>query len=203
MVRPKTAVPSFDKSPARPRGPPQGSDTTGPGAYDAGKKFGNDIKPMTIGRKRPQPPKESDKNPGAGNYDPDRGMGLTKPKVPGCDMGKSPSRPSTFAKPGSDPYGGPDPGTYDAVRKFGGDVKPMTIGVKRPKKFTSDAPGPDAYQPSRGDHLTKPKVPGVDMGKSPSRPSTFAKPGTDADGGPGTYDTGKKFMDDVKPFTIG
>ena len=158
---------------------------------------------MTIGRKRPEPPKESDKNPGAGNYDPDRANGLIKPKCPGVDMGKSPSRPSTFAKPGSDPYGGPDPGSYDAVRKFGNDVKPMTIGVKRPKKFTTDAPGPDAYQPQRGDTLTKPKTPGVDMGKSPSRPATFAKPGTDADGGPGTYDAGKKFMDDVKPFTIG
>ena len=60
-------------------------------------------------------------------------------------MGKSPSRPSTFAKPGIDLDSSPAPGTYDAPLKFGKDVKPMTIGVKRPKKFTTDAPGPDAY----------------------------------------------------------
>ena len=46
-------------------------------------------------------------------------------------MGKSPSRPSTFAKPGSDELGGP--GQYDLPNaRFGSDVKPMTIGAKRP-----------------------------------------------------------------------
>ena len=145
VIRPKSAVPSFDKSPARPRGPPPGTDNVGPGVYDTGKKFGKDIKPMTIGRKRPQPLDDRTRNPGAGNYNPDHNF--NKPKCPGVDMGKSPSRPSTFAKPGSDPYSGPAPGTYDAPKKFGNDVKPMTIGVKRPKKITTDAPGPDAYNP--------------------------------------------------------
>ena len=49
--------------------------------------------------------------PDAGNYSPERAEALTKPKVPTVDMGKSPSRPTSFAKPGSDDLGGP--GTYD------------------------------------------------------------------------------------------
>lgn len=61
--------------------------------------------------------------------------------------------------------------------------------MKRPKKSpTEDNPGAGNYNPERAENLTKPKVPAVDMGKSPSRPSTFAKPGSDEDGGPGTYD---------------
>ena len=40
------------------------------------------------------------------------------------------------------------------------------------------------------------------MGKSPSRPVSFAKPGSDAAGGPGEYDDHKKFGDNVVSFTI-
>ena len=43
------------------------------------------------------------------------------------------------------------------------------------------------YSPERAEALTKPKVPQVDMGNTPSRPVSFAKPGTDASGGPGSY----------------
>ena len=102
-------------------------------------------------------------------------------------MGKSPSRPQTIENPGADASIGP--GAYDTGKKFGDDVKPFTIGMKRPKKSpTEDNPGAGNYNPERAENLTKPKVPAVDMGKSPSRPSTFAKPGSDEDGGPGTYD---------------
>ena len=80
------------------------------------------------------------------------------------------------------------------------DVKPITIGQKRPKKLEKDNRD---YSPDRAETITKTKCPNVDMGKSPSRPVSFAKPGTEASGGPGQYDAGKKFMDDVKPITIG
>ena len=40
------------------------------------------------------------------------------------------------------------------------------------------------------------------MGKSPSRPVSFAKPGSEADGGPGTYDDHKKFGDNVPSIRI-
>ena len=93
-------------------------------------KFGADVKPITIGRKRPERSPLMD-NPGAGSYAPENADNLTRPKCPNVDMGKSPSRPSTFAKPGSDELGGP--GQYDLPNaRFGSDVKPMTIGARRP-----------------------------------------------------------------------
>ena len=51
-------------------------------------------------------------------------------------MGKSPARPSTFAKPGYDTA--PAPGTYDDGKRFNSRVKPMTIGRSRSNKL----PGP-------------------------------------------------------------
>ena len=95
-------------------------------------------------------------------------------------MGKSPSRPSTFAKPGTETSGGP--GTYDAGKKFMDDVKPMTIGKKRPQKLDFDNRD---YSPERAETVTKHRGPTIDMGKSPSRPANFAKPGHSDVGGPG------------------
>ena len=95
-------------------------------------------------------------------------------------MGKSPSRPISFAKPGTEASGGP--GTYDVPQP---EVKSFKIAEKRPAKIENDNRN---YSPERAEALTKTKVPQVDMGRSPSRPVDFSKPGTDASGGPGTYD---------------
>ena len=114
--------------------------------------------------------------PAATNYNPQRAEKLTKPKVPGVDLGKSPSRPQTIEVPGTDASAGP--GAYDTGKKFGADVKTFTIGMKRPKKVCEPNPGAGTYEPQRAEVLTKPKTPAVDMGKSPSRPISFAKPGT-------------------------
>ena len=81
------------------------------------------------------------------------------------------------------------------------DVKPITIGVKRPQKIESDNRD---YSPERAEALTKAKVPQVDMGNTQSRPESFAKPGTDASGGPGAYgDNIVDFGKDCKNVTIG
>ena len=46
-------------------------------------------------------------------------------------MGNSPSRPVSFAKPGTDASGGP--GSYgDNIVNFGKDCKNVIIGEKRP-----------------------------------------------------------------------
>ena len=132
----------------------------------------DDVKPITIGRKRPERNPLMD-NPGAGSYDTGAAENLTRPKAPGVDMGKSPSRPSTFAKPGSDELGGP--GQYDLPNaRFGSDVKPMTIGAKRPHKVGNDVPDAGSYNPSAADGLTKPKAPAtIDMGRAPvARPKS-------------------------------
>ena len=86
-------------------------------------------------------------------------------------MGKSPSRPSTFAKPGYDTA--PAPGTYDDGKRFNSNVKPMTIGRSRPRKVTTDAPGAGTYEPQRAEAFTKTKAPNYDMGRSPMRPNNF------------------------------
>ena len=63
--------------------------------------------------------------------------------------------------------------------------------------------GPGAYDPERADSLTKSKMPNIDMGGSPSRPSSFAK-GGDVNVAPGQYDDRNyKFGNSAKGFTIG
>ena len=183
------------KSPSRPStfAKPGTDADGGPGTYDSPVKFGKDVKTFTIGEKRHERIENDPRD-----YSPERGEALTKAKTPNIDMGKSQSRPSTFAKPGTDADGGP--GTYDSPVKFGKDIISFKIGEKRPERIDNDNRD---YSPERAEALTKAKTPNVDMGKSPSRPSTFAKPGTDADGGPGTYDSPVKFGDNVKPFKIG
>lgn len=87
-------MPRFDKAPPRPANyGNRTADSPAPGQYDDGKRFNSNIKPITIGKRRNDPRTTKDENPGAGNYNPERGEMLTKPKVPGVDMGKSPSRP--------------------------------------------------------------------------------------------------------------
>ena len=36
--------------------------------------------------------------------------------------------------------------------------------------------GPGAYDPDKADRMTKPKIKNIDLGKSASRPKSFAKP---------------------------
>ena len=62
--------------------------------------------------------------------------------------------------------------------------------------------GPGAYSPERADGLTKQKIPNINMGGSPARPTSFAK-GGDVNVAPGQYDDGKRFNDGVKSFKIG
>ena len=62
--------------------------------------------------------------------------------------------------------------------------------------------GPGAYDPDRADGQTKPKMPNINMGQSPSRPASFAV--GDPSIGPGQYNDGKGFgKDNTKSFRIG
>ena len=49
--------------------------------------------------------------------------------------------------------------------------------------------GPGAYEPELAENLTKTRTVNIDMGKSPSRPTSFAK-GGDVNVAPGQYDDG-------------
>ena len=102
--------------------------SVGPGQYDDGKRFNSNVKPMRIGEKRPEKPREG---MGPGAYDPDRADALTKSKSPNINMGSSPSRPHSFAKGGDVNVA---PGQYDDGIRFNSNVKPMRIREKRPEK---------------------------------------------------------------------
>ena len=94
------------------------------------------------------------------------------------------------------------PGQYDDGIRFNTGIKPFKIGEKREKPIPKTA-GPGDYSPERGDSLTKTKTPNIDLGKSPSRPNTFAVAGHEHATSPGQYDDGVRFNTGVKSFTIG
>jgi len=62
--------------------------------------------------------------------------------------------------------------------------------------------GPGAYDPEKADAVTRTKIATINMGSSPSRPSSFAK-GGDVNVAPGQYDDGIRFNSNVKSFKIG
>ena len=86
-------------------------------------------------------------------------------------MGTSPARPDSFAK-GADISVAP--GQYDDGIRFNSNVKGFKIGEKREEKIKISA-GPGTYSPERAECLTKTRSANINMGTSPSRPSTFAK----------------------------
>ena len=61
--------------------------------------------------------------------------------------------------------------------------------------------GPGTYDPDRADGVTKPKMPNINMGSSPSRGSFIRRDDTNL--GPGQYEDGQGFDRGVKTFTIG
>ena len=72
--------------------------------------------------------------------------------------------------------------------RFNSNVKGFKIAEKRETR-TIETMGPGAYDPDAADRLTKPKMPNITMGATPSRPVSFAKVG-DFDVAPGQYDDG-------------
>ena len=122
---------------------------------------------------------------GPGTYSPERAEGLTKSKTPNINMGSTPSRPTSFAKGGDVNVA---PGQYDDGMRFNDNVKSFKIGEKRPEK-PREGMGPGTYSPERADGMTKSRAVNIDMGKSPSRPHSFAQ-GGDVNVAPGQYDDG-------------
>ena len=74
------------------------------------------------------------------------------------------------------------PGQYDDGIRFNSNTKTFTIGEKRAERVV-ETMGPGTYSPDRADGVTKPKMPNINMGKSPSRGSFVKKDGLDV--GPG------------------
>jgi len=163
-----------------------------PGQYDDGIRFNSNVKSFRIGEKRSEKVVEG---MGPGAYSPERADGLTKTKIANINMGSSPAR---VTKRNDIDVA---PGQYDDGIKFNSNVKSFRIGEKRAEKMT-ESMGPGAYSPERADAVTKTKIVNINMGSSPSRPSTFAR-GGDVNVAPGQYDDGMRFNSNVKSFRIG
>lgn len=89
------------------------------------------------------------------------------------------------------------PGLYDQQFKtMGSESKGFKIGERRDSPDRNDSPGPCKYEPS--DKLTKDNGKAYDMGKASQRAQTRQEMSP----GPGTYDSPKKFGDDVKSVKI-
>ena len=80
------------------------------------------------------------------------------------------------------------PGQYDDGMRFNSNVKSFKIGEKREERI-ADTMGPGSYDPVRAENMTKSRTVNIDMGKSPSRPHSFAQ-GGDVNVAPGQYDDG-------------
>jgi len=109
--------------PARPSSLAKGLDMdVAPGQYNDGIRFNSGVKSFKIGQKRDS---RIETSAGPGTYDHTRADRLTKQKMPNCNMGSSPARPSSFAK-------GLDmdvaPGQYDDGKRFNSGVKSFKIG---------------------------------------------------------------------------
>ena len=163
-----------------------------PGQYDDGIKFNSNVKSFRIGEKRTEIVTET---MGPGAYDHERADTVTKTKIANIDMGSSPAR---ITKRNDVDVA---PGQYDDGVRWNSNVKSFRIGEKRTEKMT-ESMGPGAYSPERADAITKTKMVNINMGSSPSRPSTFAR-GGDVNVAPGQYDDGKNFGSDTKAFRIG
>ena len=98
---------------------------------------------------------------------------MTKSRAVNIDMGRSPARPSSFAKGGDVNVA---PGQYDDGIRFNSNVKSFKISEKREERIV-ETMGPGAYDHERADNLTKSKSPNINMGGSPARPASFAQGG--------------------------
>lgn len=202
MTKTKTSTTiNMASSPGRPGTFAKKNDyDVSPGQYDdRNYQFGSNSKGFTIGEKRETRVSES---MGPGSYNPERGESMTKTKTTTTiNMASSPSRPNTFAKASDVNVA---PGQYDDRQyDFSKNVKSFTIGEKRETRVT-DSMGPGSYNPEKGEAMTKTKTTTtINMGSSPSRPSTFAK-SNGYDVAPGQYeDRSYQFGNNAKGFTIG
>jgi len=196
ITKPKLHNITMGNSPSRPATFAKSGDVNvAPGQYDDGIRFNSGVKGFKIAEKRPERRVNETQGPGA--YEPDRADGQTKPKMPNITMGGSPSRPASFAKSGDVNVA---PGQYDDGIRFNSGVKGFKIAEKREHRV-AETMGPGAYDPEVADKMTKPKMPNITMGGSPSRPASFAKSG-DVNVAPGQYDDGIRFNSGVKGFKI-
>jgi len=154
----------------------------GPGTHHEEKPFAAGVKGrVDMGSKYKFVPKEG---PAPGQYDPTKGMKLTKPKeYEAFIMGEEKSKDGVLLD-GSRPSreGGNDPGKYDGhLKPIGSDLKRVDFGS--PYKFVpKEGPAPGQYEDAS--NFTKPKVPAVII-REDLVPEKRAKEQTPA---PGSYD---------------
>ena len=123
---------------------------------------------------------------------------MTKTKIVNIDMGKSPSRPTSFVKAGEDVA----PGQYDDGMRWNSNSKSFKIGEKRSQKIEMTA-GPGQYEVDKANSVTQTRVKSAIIPAEKARPETFANKSTIDNVGPGQYDDGVRWNSNAKSFTIG
>ena len=106
----------------------------GPGAYDDGKKFGDDAKTFKI--REPSREKPADPNGGPGQYNPNDSP--TKYRNPEIDFGKQSDKPRGIPVVESNV----GPGAYHDNKRFGDDAKTFKIRDPSPSKPADPSGGP-------------------------------------------------------------
>jgi len=167
----------------------------GPGAYSAGKNFGDDVKSFEIRGKAPE--QKPNGVPGVGHYSPESSP--TRFRNPAVKI-RPPSRTLSQNNMKPDDANNIGPGSYNDGKDFGTGAKTFKIHDKPAERQPVHGVGPGEY--SLDDKATKHRNPSAFINKDsnkPERPSSQNNTSI----GPGAYDAGKSFGDDVKTFKIG
>ena len=116
-----------------------------------GQSFGDNLKAMTIGAKRPERLQVS---PGPGEYDTGRADSQTKSRSPAAvNFDKRTGREESPAK-----FDGPEPESLPRFYQWPKELPIYTIAEKRPEK-PKEGPGPGEYD--LDDSATKPRTTGM------------------------------------------
>ena len=147
------------------------SSEVGPGAYDTSKPFGSDVKIVKITAPSRVPRKEE--SPGPGVYKVEDADKFTRTKSVSVIINKTDSRPKTFALQNQQDIG---PGYYDDGKKFGQDVKPVTIAPEQKPKKTDQKGGPGTYNADKAIDLIKPRPKSAVISRTQRKTDVAIKP---------------------------
>jgi hypothetical protein len=139
------------------------------GRYNPHKTFGARLNNMTIGTRSPE--RDLSNTPPPGAYNTDNAIQFYQSKSTCAIISKE--RTVSPLKRNRDEVKSPAPGHYDIANTIGSSHTPR-IGFTRAQhkwKPLNENPGPGQHDASI--HLTRPRTPGLEMGKTTSRRNEF------------------------------
>ena len=171
----------------------------GPGHYNTNNEFGENVKGFTM---RPAKTQRITFDNRDYTVEASKEFSATKHRTPSAIIYKdAPGRPVSFADQSKAEFGGP--GQYEVSKKFGQDVKSFRIGTRSEKRLARTV-GPGEYEPDRAHSVTKTRTrSALIMSSAKARPESLALKEQAENVGPGQYDDGVRWNQNVKSFKIG